>query len=418
MRTSATNLFALLFFLLNTTMLSSQEESDISKLLMTTFKDNGVKFKNEKNYQLASLDYTVPILEKIEVRSETNDFDLKQQDFSVRVSPNTSSSRKAHRLYHESVKFMAEMEFHTEIMKVMHDKYNLIKQYVFAKERLKLERTKNVVAHDKVKLLKKMVSLSSFDIVDLIEAEDEVYKLQRTIQNTENNLVNLEDQLRNLLSKEEINIKLEHLIPVRRIKELIILKNINSTSNHPEQEVLSAKHYNVLMEHDWEASKNNFSIGFLQASYGYDPDKPFGSNFSLGLGFDFPIKGSSGLELNELKVNILDAQSNYLDRVNELEITRQNSESRLLSLIKMYELLTLQIEEGNANHALTEYSKQSVASPQALLKLKELSVNNKYLLIEIQSDIMTTYLEYIYSTGAIGNKPYQNYFNENLSFLQ
>lgn len=417
MKASTITLLVFLTFLIGTCKLVAQADSDISKILNTAFKDNGVKFKNEKNYHLGSLDYAVPFLEKIEVRSETNDFDLRKQDYTVRVSPNTGSSRKAHRLYHESVKFMAEMELNTEIMKVLYDKYHLVKDYIFAKERLKLENVKNVVVLDKVKLLKKMISLSSFDIVDLIEAEDELYKLQRTIQSIESNLSNLERQLKELLAQDEINISIDDLISVEQIKSFMSLNVLASKTSHPEQEVLSAKHYNVLMEYDWEVSKNNFSIGFIQASYGYDQDKAFGSNFSLGLGFDIPVKGSTGLELNELKVNILDAQNEYLERVDAIELTKHTSESRLNSLILMYELLSIQIEEGNANHALVEYSKQGIASPQAILKLKELTLNNSALLIEIQSDIMETYLDHIYSTGAIGNKPYQNYFDGDLTTL-
>lgn len=396
----------------------SQSISDIQIVLNTAFEDNSVQFKHKKTNQLSTLDYNVPLIEKVELRSETNDFNLRKQDLSLRVSPNTGSSRRAHRQYHESVMFMAEMEYNTEIMKMLFTKYQLVKDYVFSKEMLRLEKVKNTVALDKVKLLKKMVSLSSFDIVELIEAEDEVNKLQRKIQNIENSVTNLNRQLSAIISKEKINIGISDIISVAQIKSLISLNKLNNTKKHPEEEVLSAKHYNALMEFEWEASKNSFSIGYLQAKYGHDPDKSFGNNFSLGIGFDFPIKGSTRLDLNEIKVDILDTQSEYLELVDRIENNRQMNESRLKSLISMYDLLSIQIEKGNANHALIEYSRQGIASPLAILKLKELTVNNEALLIEIRSDIIETYLNYIYDTGAIGDIPYKNYFNENLSYLQ
>ncbi len=395
----------------------AQSNSDISKVLKSAFKENNVKFKSEKSYQLSSLDYSVPLLEKVEVRSETNDFDLRQQDLTVRVSPNNSSSRKAHRLYHESVEYMAEMELNTEIMKALFSKYILIKEYVFAKEKLDVQKKKNMVAKDKLKLLKRMISLTSFDIVDLIEAEDELYELQREIQDTENSLAQLTFELNKILVGQEITLEVEELISVQRIKELILSENKTKRISHPEEEVLSARHYNAMMEHDWEKSKNKFSLGFLQASYGYKPDEPFRNTFSLGFGFDIPTKGSSGLELNEIKVDIIDAQNEYQNRVEELELSKQNNRARLLSLIRMYELLSLQIEEGNAEHALQEYSKHGVATPQALIRLKELSINNEFLLIEIWSDILKIYLDYIYVTGDMGRKPYQNFLDTQLTFL-
>jgi hypothetical protein len=396
----------------------SQGNSEIEKVLKTAFLDNAVKFTLEKTKQLGSLDYKVPFLEKVEVRSETNDFDIQKQDLSIRVSPNTKSSRKAYRLYHESVMFMADMEHNTELMKVLYEKYLLLKEYVSAKEMLRIENNKNDLALDKVKLLKRMISLSSFDIVELIEAEDELYKLQRKIQNIESKVNNLHLQLSHILSSDEVNINFEDLISVHKIKDLLSLEMLTIDENHPEEEVLSAKHYNTMMEYEWEASKSKFSIGFVQAKYGHNPDKSFGNNFSLGFGFDFPIKGSTSLNLNEIKVNILDAQSKYLDLKEQIKSNQQISKLKLNSLINMYELLSTQIEEGNANHALNEYSKQGIASPKAILKLKELTVNNEALLLEIRTEIIHNYLNYIYNTGIIGDTPYKNFFDENLTQLQ
>ena len=91
---------------------------------------------------------------------------------------------------------------------------------------------------------------------------------------------------------------------------------------------------------------------------------------------------------------------------------------RLNSLIEMHDLLKLQIEQGNGDHALKEYSKHQMASPLAIIKLKELNVSNKSLLIELESEILSTYLQYIYNTGDIGTKPYRNFIDKNLSILQ
>ncbi len=396
----------------------SQGQSDIDKILGTAFVSNSVKFNLEKIDQLSNLDYNVPLIEKVELRSETNGFDFKKQDYAIRVSPNSKSSRRAHRQFHESVRFMTKMEYTIELMKSLSERYHLIKDYVFANEMLRIEKIRNVVALDKVKLLKKMISLSSFDIVELIEAEDEINRLQRKIQSINNTIENFKMQISELISQDDIQIERGDIISVHKIKTLMLGSLIEIENSHPEAEVLSAKHYNASMEYEWEASKNNFSIGFLQAKYGHDPNDPFRNNFSLGFGFDFPIKGSSGLELNEIKVNILDAQSKYLATKDQIERDKQRSKSKLKSLISIYDLLSKQIEEGNANHALSEYSRQGVASPRALLKLKELTVSNEALLIELQAEIITSYIDYIYRTGLMASNPYTNYIHEELSLLK
>jgi hypothetical protein len=83
----------------------------------------------------------------------------------------------------------------------------------------------------------------------------------------------------------------------------------------------------------------------------------------------------------------------------------------------MHQLLQSQIKEGNADYALKEYSKHQMASPLALIKLKELNIENEVLLLEVEAEIISNYLEYIYRSGDIGRQPYRNYLDPNLSLL-
>ena len=165
MKANSKYILTFLILLIALIEIRSQQSSATNKILNTAFSSNAVKFQYEKSDQLKQLDYAVPLIEKIELRSETNDFDLKKQDLSIRLSPNNKKHRRAHRLYHESVQHMTEMQCSTEIMKALSERYEMITDYAFAKEMLAVENIRKAVAMDKVKLLKKMISLSSFDIV-------------------------------------------------------------------------------------------------------------------------------------------------------------------------------------------------------------------------------------------------------------
>ena len=411
------HIFTILLFLALGHFLKAQINSDVVTILNTTFSDGSVNFLSEKSYQMLTMNYGIPFIEKIEVRSETNDFDFEKQDLVVRVSPNNGANRNAFKSYHQSVQHMSKMEHETQIMKSLSDRYYLIIDFVCSKEKLDIEHKKHTVALDKVKLLKKMISLSSFDIVELIQAEDEINNLQRSIQRLDSHFQNVQFRISELIEKKEFEIKVEDIISVEEIKRIMHSKLNMGNENHQQVEVLSAKHYNSMMEHEWESTKTDFSIGFIQAKYGYEPNENFGNNFSLGIGFDFPLKGSARLNLNKLKMNILDSKSQYLMAKEEFERNVIQGYQKLNSLIDMHYLVKEQIEQGNADHALKEYSKQRMASPLAILKLTELNISNRSLLAEIKAEILTTYLLYIYSTGDIGIIPYKNFLDANLSKL-
>ena len=395
---------------------NAQVNLQIHKVLHTAFSETQVKFYEEKAKQLNQLDYKIPLVEEVEVRSETNDFDPRKQDFVVRVSTNNRAKRRAYQLYHESVQHMTEMENESEILRALTERYGLIIDYVYTQEIINVQSKIYRIAKDKVKLLKRMVALSSFDIVELIQAEDDVYRIQRQLLNYENKMANLRAEIEQLTGESDIEIFKKEILRVQDIKELMTEISAERKT-HPEIEIMSARHYNAMMEHEWEDSKSKFSLGFIQAKYGHDPENGFEENFSLGVGFNFPLKGSSRLDLNEKKISILDTQSKYLSIKQEFNHAENENLMQLNRMIQMHELLSKQINEGNAEYALNEYSKQSIATPISLIKLKELNVSNEMLLLEIEEEITISYLQYLYSSGIIGNKPYRNFLYRSLPNL-
>lgn len=409
-------LLALLLILIFNIETCGQVNQEVKNILNTSFSKTQVNFHREKAMQLNKLNYKIPVIEQVEIRSETNDFDLRKQDFAIRVSTNNTSTRKAYKKYHESVKFITDMEYNSEVLLALTERYNLIVEYVYTQEIIIIQEMSYEIAKDKVKLLKRMVSLSTFNIIELIEAEDDVYRIHRDLQDNENEISTLHSILSTLIGVSKLNILKKDVIKISDIKSMLV--NISTMQNtHPDEEIVSARHYNAMLEHEWENTKSEFKLGFIQARYGYDQENEFKSNFSLGMGFSFPLEGSSRIDLNERKIKILDTQSTYVSVKEEILQEKSESETRITRLLRMYELLSTQIKEGNAEYALEQYRKKSIASPISLIKLKELNISNQLLLLEIEKEITTSYIQYLYNTGIIGEKPYRNFLDSNLPML-
>ena len=409
---------SLIMFVLFLVDAKGQELIDINSILKSTFSDLNVKFQSEKSSKLQTLSYEIPLIEKLEFRTETNDFDLRKQEYLFRVSPNSGKSRKSHKSYHESIMHMTEMEYETEIMESFSVRYNLIIDFIFTSQKLNVKSKQKMVIDDKVKLLKKSVSLSSFDIVELIEAQDEALRIQRDILGLEKDKLTYLQLIQEIDELDDkISLNSLELVSVDDIKFILSQLNNEKKITHPELEVLSAKHYNNMLEYEWEAAQTKFSIGYVQAQYGYDPSDNFSKNFSIGLGFEIPIRKSSNLDLNEISIDILESQSNYLKRKEDITHSSIANLNELQNLFATYDFLRNQLEKGSAEYAINEYVKLGMASPRALIKLKEITIKNELLAVELEEKITQSYLNYIYSTGIIGQKPYRNYLHPKLIAL-
>jgi hypothetical protein len=203
----------------------------------------------------------------------------------------------------------------------------------------------------------------------------------------------------------------EELISVEGISTFLSVAKPSEVIKHPSLDVLSAKTYKNMLELEWEKSKSRFSLGYVQAKYGYNSQDPFRKSFSIGLGFDIPLKSSSRLDLNELQIEILESESQFRNLKNSLISKNYGLYQQLINAIEKYNLLNFHINNSQAEYALKEYSKIAEASPQALLTLRENSLIKEVLLLELEEEIMTTFIDFLGSTGQIMQRPIKNYLS-------
>ncbi|WP_139211867.1 hypothetical protein [Neolewinella agarilytica] len=141
-------------------------------------------------------------------------------------------------------------------------------------------------------------------------------------------------------------------------------------------------------------------------------------SFSVGIGFDVPLRRSSTRELNELKINILESQSQLRSLANDLDKEAFALLQDLSNQIEKYDLVDSQIEKGQSEFVLQEYRKIAETPPLALLKLRENTLKIELLLQEIQYGIMLSYIAYLDVTGLLSERPLKNYLSKDLTVLE
>jgi hypothetical protein len=197
-------------------------------------------------------------------------------------------------------------------------------------------------------------------------------------------------------------------VTMEGIKDLMVAVSSNAILSHTALDLLSAETYKTMLEYEWETAKSKFSLGYVQAQYGYSPGDPFRKNFSIGLGFDIPLKSTGRLDLNEIQVKILESENEYFQMRNQIEENIFTLEQKLNNLISRHDLVTSHLKDSQAEFALQEYSKIAEASPRALLQLRENTLKKQLLLQELEREIYMTFVEFLDLTGTISQQPETN----------
>lgn len=385
----------------------------ITDFLESYRNEESVIFQKNKFYKLSTLSYDLSYIEKLEFRTETNDFDLRKQEYLVRVSPNSFRNVKTQRQYRETVRYMTEMELEATKSEAMRIRYDLVVDDIFLNKILTIKNKQATLLKDKVTLLKRSISLPDFDVMELIEAEGDVQKNQREILDLENAILTTKNTIqRNFSSDKKIQIKEDRIVTIENVKTL--LKKMTSPKVvHPKLEVQAAKVYNKMLEYQWETAKTKFSLGYVQAKYGYNVEDNFRKSFSLGIGFDIPFKNLGRIELNELEINVRASESQFRDLKNEITEGKYIQLQQLENLIRKYELVAQQLKDGQAEYALREYQKIAETPPKALIKLRENTLNIEMLLQELEYKIIQTLVAYLDYSGMLIQKPLKNYLVKN-----
>ena len=314
----------------------------------------------------------MPIIEKLEFRTETNEFNFRKQEFLVRVSPNSLKNIDTQRQYQATVQNLTELELEATWGKALRERYDLLVNYIYFKKITTIKNKQEVLFKDKVTLLERSIALPGFDVLDLIEAEDEEQQNIRDILDLDNATSTYENAIQKM-DKTVGHLQLEEgsLLEITDLKKNITELKPIYIADHSQLKVLSAKKYSHMLEYEWEAAKSKFSLGYIQAKYANDPNDNFGKSFSIGVGFDIPLKGAEQLDLNELQIKVFESESQYKNTEYRLTGKIYSIYQQLQNLIKKYDLVNQQLSDSQAEFALKEYSKIAEASPQAMLKLRE-----------------------------------------------
>lgn len=359
-----------------------------------------------------------PWLDRIEFRTETDEFDITRQQYSVRLYPNgwkeTENGNKAH----HATMMWNRAQLDLLVHRVLAERYHLVIELLFSRNILTLKRQLGVVFDDRINVLHRKSSSLDFDIDDLIETESDRIRLKVQLIGLESSIGGLQDRIRAYTrTKEPIEMDTGSLPGIGMIETLI--RGRGGRSDDGNIHLVNGRLRIALAQsrYDLEISESRRYFRFFEMAYDYQQRANSTKAYSVGFGIRLPFVNSNRSDINRRHLIQLREEGRYLDLKNDVSDEISLLSRDLEGLFRQHRVLSEKREENRQASPLDTYRQYEGIDPLILLKIREISLLEDIRHADIGRDLYVKYIEWLDVSGRLSEKPLKNYLSRNLEIV-
>ena len=389
--------------------LKSQKTLSFDEYLSTALSEPQVTLYDKKADFINDYPNKLPLLDRLQFRTQTDEFNLKNQDLTLRANLNGKKERAQQDVVEEALKDVTQNERQIAIHDVLLQRYTNGINYYLLLQQQRLYEAQKVVLADKLNVLRQMAQYSTdFDLTDYIKSEDESHSLELDMLELNHNLELIQDEIA-FQVKEEV-VKLDTTNFIRPTEIMQVIKTLPSTyKKHPVFAERYARLQQQVAEFKLEGFERERILDYVQLKYGNKNDLAFYREFSIGVGLNIPLKKVNQIKVNEIKLEKLEDREKLanLEYYYNQEIKAAKAKASLLW--EQLGLLEKQYENSQANFSARQFEELGTSDPVAVLKIAESLQDRQQLIFEVKESLYAVYLDLLDLTGVISREPMKNY---------
>lgn len=345
----------------------------------------------EKKQSLYPIYFKSPLIDEAELRTETDEFDLARQEYTLRLSPNSKNIRK----YQDKIYQNLRQEYLYELRQTQEDQledlYYQYLDYYFDSQELNLRKQILPFYGDMITILSKEDKDGEVSMTDLINASKTKDKLELRIERDQNKL----DVQKALNSTQSMNI-----VSVEKIgtflASFIAIQSPTMIEDHRFELNKIENKYQL------EKAERDKRFDFAQLRYSGDPDDVWQEKVSLGFSFRFPHSSGSELDMVELQLERLIEEEKFERRQKEIAEDIDASYLNFNEQFENYLAAEKVVEKLKKYEELTKSIKpQSKGEIVDILELNIDSIEEQLDLINAKKDLYESYIELAKTLGFL-----------------
>jgi len=407
--------FLVFFLFVNVLLSNAQNTLSSSDILASAKQQYVLELQQQRVDFLKNSTSKLPLVDEMEFRTETNDFKLDEQQYVLRGRFHTRAQQRAQADFQRARIELNTIDEQLLMQDLLRDRYDAIVKVSYFEKLLAAKKDQKILLEDRMTVLKKSINLPKFDILDLIDAEDDLHIADREILRLKNAL-NLAQQKIFRYSNQRGYLKTDELqlIDIEQLMEIVRSLSTEPSTAHATLVKRNLNANLAMKEQAIRRTQEENTLDYFQAQMGGTNDRGFRQNFSLGMGIIIPVRNRQQQNLDKLEFEKIDENLKY----EELKIRLQDRMTRirleLETQYELYQLLNQQLKNSQADGVLQQYQKIAGASPIAILKLKGSQFKKELEQFSVQQEVYLLYVELLDASGKMMELPLKNYLEESL----
>ena len=351
----------------------------------------------EQNTESTADTYKLPWIEELNVRSETRDWKLRKQSYSLRLRPVSLGERRASsQLYNSWQQELVYLKL-DEVYDQVADIHELWIDQDFISRQIELKKQIVALLSDVQKVNAKQSLIDANKLSLLLAVKSRIAEINNGIildqKRRYDKLRAISEQAQGdyILEADSIDVK-EY---IQSAKESLLATNRPYISNSDMLDLQVLRN-----EMELEKAENNRVLDFVSLEYRGPHDKYLEERVSLGMSFNLPF--FNGNQLSIAKIKVEQEQEQY-----KIEKVKQESLAKLTKIKESissnvyeydsYNKLYSEIEAENLQ-LISNMERQAIINPSVKLNHRIQVIENKLSLLKIQESIVKNYLEYLRAT--------------------
>ena len=334
--------------------------------------------------------FTPGYFERVELRTETDEFDVARQRYALRVTPLLPHVRRAERALQEALRAeLATLDAESRA-DAFGDALQLLFELATDARELALLDTLRAVQTQLVDVARRRLAEPGYDVENALDAEVDLADLELR-----------QGELRALAADVEAPVPLERIVDFAQVRERLERLAAGGPEPDPGDDP-RAELAVIEAEAALERAENNRWLDFLQLEYidgrGDRVDGPlFNQRARIGGGIQFPRRARNVRDLHELEIERLEVQREADLDARERRRAFDDDVAELRRAIAQHEALRSRLAERAATRErlLAAYLRSTQTRPEAILRLRRRGLRDRLELLQIEEDIREGYAELV-----------------------
>ena len=430
----------------------------------------------EKRAEATATDRNLKLWDKLELRYQLDGFSFAKHDFELRVTPQAFGERTADKEHFEAVKNYQAARFAVERSTLLYDRYERGVRYVLRKKINEINKQLLQVNSDRIEVLHLKAGSASFSAEDLMTSLEKNASLKSNLLSDSTALRDAELKLKIWVPDfDGVDLDSTFMPSMEELAEFL-RNGVTVDENFPLVALAKGKRDSDISKAKQDASKDRDYISHIGIGYslqieslmekykdlGYNDvkktkynqyynefmknncisvvdgecaryadaeavsaytlrklvaesdDRKTADKFFVNLAFRLPFFDSNKDATLREQIAVLDAESDYLDDVREVNQKVARLTEEVLTLIDQWKVLKDYAEQVNASGFMEQFARNAGSDPLLLLRARESALESDLKAAKLEYDIYARYLALLDYAGGLARQDVSNHLREGI----